>query len=351
MPKVLMINCDPPCESSGGAERFAWSLARELAPSCEVKVLSSAQGLRRRTSRLGRKLLYDHWGRFNAKVLEAAISDFDPDVVHFHNVYGIGSDLIARSVRDRPTVVTVHDYWPFCFTSTMTRNGRACEGRCSTCYFPGAAISASIRRRHLHGAKLVAPSEHLARVLSLAGFEAVHVDNAVDRCPRYGTSTHRLVFIGRLVREKGAELAIKAALRLGMPINVVGGGPELESLKRRYPGNGVRFHGFVDDLEAVYSKGGVVVVPSLWPENQPLVPMEAISRGMQVVAARIGGIPEIVKEGETGRLFSPGDLDSLCETVGRTLSTPVEVDVEGFRERFCWRRTVEGYHEVYRDAL
>jgi glycosyltransferase involved in cell wall biosynthesis len=63
----------------------------------------------------------------------------------------------------------------------------------------------------------------------------------------------------------------------------------------------------------VYSRFDVVVVPSLWPENSPLVIHEAFMAGVPVVAARIGGIPELVSDGVNGVLYDPASPDALAE--------------------------------------
>jgi len=66
----------------------------------------------------------------------------------------------------------------------------------------------------------------------------------------------------------------------------------------------------------------VLVVPSIWPENSPLVIQEAFLAGVPVVASRIGGIPEAVIDGRNGLLFEPGDADGLASALGRLLEEP-----------------------------
>ena len=66
-----------------------------------------------------------------------------------------------------------------------------------------------------------------------------------------------------------------------------------------------------DDVARVLSNLDVLVVPSIWPENSPLVIREAFLAGVPVVASRIGGIPETVTDGVNGLLFTPGDAADL----------------------------------------
>src|SRR5258708_38613706 len=76
----------------------------------------------------------------------------------------------------------------------------------------------------------------------------------------------------------------------------------------------VHFHGRFgrDELAAVYSRFDVLVVPSLWYENNPLVIQEAFAAGRPVVASRLGGMAEFVTHGLNGLLFEPGDPASLA---------------------------------------
>jgi glycosyltransferase involved in cell wall biosynthesis len=70
-------------------------------------------------------------------------------------------------------------------------------------------------------------------------------------------------------------------------------------------------------MASVYDSLDVLVVPSLWPENSPLVIHEAFLRGVAVVAARIGGIPGLVTEGVNGLLYDPFDPGALAEALQR----------------------------------
>ena len=70
----------------------------------------------------------------------------------------------------------------------------------------------------------------------------------------------------------------------------------------------------------------VLAVPSIWPENSPLVIQEAFLAGVPVVASRIGGIPEVVANGVNGLLFQPGDADDLARCLSRLVSEPGLLD-------------------------
>ena len=83
----------------------------------------------------------------------------------------------------------------------------------------------------------------------------------------------------------------------------------------------------------------VLVVPSIWPENSPLVIREAFLAGVPVVASRIGGIPETVTDGVNGLLFTPGDVADLRRTLQRLISDAALL--ETFRQNIPPVRTLE----------
>lgn len=95
-------------------------------------------------------------------------------------------------------------------------------------------------------------------------------------------------------------------------------------LRGRLQGRPIVFHeGFTAALaSAVYRGLDVLVVPSIWPENSPLVIHEAFQTGAAVVASRIGGIPDLVIDGVNGRLFDPGSAPDLARVLTELIADP-----------------------------
>ena len=124
------------------------------------------------------------------------------------------------------------------------------------------------------------------------------------------------VYIGRLLPEKGIDLLIRAAGNVeGARCLIVGEGPGEEALRKEagmYGSGRVEFTGYLsgDDYRRSLSGARFVVVPSRWYENLPFAVMEAMAAGKPVIAADIGGIPEMV-DGETGMLFPVNDGRAL----------------------------------------
>jgi glycosyltransferase involved in cell wall biosynthesis len=122
-----------------------------------------------------------------------------------------------------------------------------------------------------------------------------------------------VLFAGRLSPEKGIEELVAATE--GMNLVVAGDGP----LRELVPGS----LGFVPhaELERLYARAAVVVLPS-YREGLPLCVIEAMAHGRPVVASAVGGIPELVRDGETGFLVEPGDVAGLRAAIQRLLADP-----------------------------
>jgi glycosyltransferase involved in cell wall biosynthesis len=139
----------------------------------------------------------------------------------------------------------------------------------------------------------------------------VHPPVAVERFHRERPEDFFL-FVGEVVRHKRLELALEAARKAGVPMKVVGTGPDLDRLEAEY-GDSVDFVGRARDgqLESLYARARALVVPNV--EEFGITAVEAQAAGRPVVAAAAGGALETVVDGETGVHFPPGDADALAE--------------------------------------
>ncbi len=143
-----------------------------------------------------------------------------------------------------------------------------------------------------------------------------------------------VLFVGRLVREKGVQTLIAAAplIVAACPearIAILGKGPELEGLQRLTAESGlaetVRFYGFVsdEDRNALLHQASAAVFPSLY-EPFGIVALEAMAAGTPVVVSDVGGLADVVRHGETGLKMIPDDPQSLAAQVIRLLQQPAE---------------------------
>jgi glycosyltransferase involved in cell wall biosynthesis len=147
--------------------------------------------------------------------------------------------------------------------------------------------------------------------------EVVHPPVDVERFRQAVPEDYFLV-VSEVIGHKRVELALEAARRAGRPIKVVGGGPELKRLARRYASAGTTFLGRLSDAELadVYARARAVVVPNV--EEFGIVAVEAQAAGRPVIAANAGGTRETVIDGQTGVLFPPGDVDALAQAMRDT---------------------------------
>lgn len=161
------------------------------------------------------------------------------------------------------------------------------------------------------------------------------VDSApFDQLERTASRRLRLGFFGSLMVSKAPHVLLEAIGRLprgAVSVDLFGAysayhgddsyWQQLEPLLKQ---DGVQVHGAIahDRVAHVLSSVDVLVVPSIWPENSPLVIQEAFLAGVPVVASRIGGIPEAVDEGRSGLLFRAGDSDDLTRTLMRLVREP-----------------------------
>jgi colanic acid/amylovoran biosynthesis glycosyltransferase len=143
---------------------------------------------------------------------------------------------------------------------------------------------------------------------------------------------NRLLFVGRLDSVKGLPLLFEAVCRLkrerpDVQLDIIGDGPErirLEAMAREMNlDEAVAFHGYLSqrELRNFWCCADVKVMSS-FVEGVPVSLMEAMAHGLPVVAPRITGIPELVQDGVTGKLTTPGDSEELARCVGELLDDP-----------------------------
>ena len=114
---------------------------------------------------------------------------------------------------------------------------------------------------------------------------------------------------GRLVREKGFDVAVIAARAAGVPLVIAGAGPDEPRLRALAAGADVRFEGWVESgrLAELRAHAAMLLAPSLWEEVCPFAVLDALASGVPVISSDRGGLPELVGSG--GRVLPAGDLD------------------------------------------
>ena len=198
---------------------------------------------------------------------------------------------------------------------------------------------------------VVAPSTALAEAARDLGARDVRViPSGVDVPDDVGVEDEPpfVLFAGRLSPEKGVLELVEAAN--GVPLVVAGDGP----LREQVPGA----RGFVphEQLEELYRRAAIVAVPS-YREGFGVVCAEAMAHGRPVVASAVGGLLDLVVDGETGIQVPPGDVAALRGALHRLLDDPKlrtrmgEAARVRVRERFSWAAVTDATVAAYRDAL
>ena len=139
------------------------------------------------------------------------------------------------------------------------------------------------------------------------------------------------LFYGRISREKGLMTLLSVINKMpNIHLKIVGSGPQLEALKEYVKFNkliNVEFLGFKtgNELVELVSKAYFVIVPSEWYENNPMTIVESYSYGTPVIGANIGGIPELIRDGETGFIFNSRDSTNLFEKLNYAKNMSKEI--------------------------
>lgn len=242
------------------------------------------------------------------------------DLIHAHWIpTGAVAGLVAKRLG-LPMVITAHGS-----DATYLKAGKMVR---EVCRFSLASAN-----------HVIAVSDTLRDDLIRFGVRADNVTtihNGVDQTAFQArdedSGGRMIVWAGRMTEEKGVEYLIRAMRKIttvfrDAVLRLVGDGPlrqDLEELATQLRLSGsVSFVGEKSHSEmvSVYAGCDLVVLPSL-SEGLPMVLLEAMAAGKPVVASRVGGIPEVISEGRTGYLVSPGSPDEIADRVIELLGRP-----------------------------
>jgi glycosyltransferase involved in cell wall biosynthesis len=244
---------------------------------------------------------------------------FRPDVIHTHNIFFMASlvaPLIKRALN-LPLVTTIHLGSLAALPPPGGWLARVYEAVAGRWILRNSdlvlAVSESVRT---HGRDLGVPDDKI-----------VTVSNAVDipriRAGERMKDMRRVVFVGRLIVNKGPHLFVEAARRVlpffdNVRFDLVGDGPMRRRLEDTVTRRGlearVRFWGFREDVQNFLNSATIFVRPS-FSEGLPLTVLEAMAHGVPVIASRLAGTVDVVKDGETGILVEPGDVAALTDAI------------------------------------
>ena len=328
------------------------------------------------------------WSRKQYKRVRGILERERPDVLHAHNMFPLftPSVLYAANAAGVPTVQTLHNYRLLCPGATFHREGRICEdcrGKASLypaalhgCYrssrIESVAIAAtiSIHRRMRSWrdqvAVFVALTEFMKDVYEQEGFPSdkmVVKPNFVEPDPGPGEGIRDYaVYVGRLSPEKGVGTLIEAWKRMeGIPLKIAGDGP-LSDLVENELSRGLSAVEYLgrrtrSDVINLVRGARFLVFPSEWYEGFPVTIAEAFAAGTPVIAARLGGMAEIVSDNRTGLHFEAGDAADLVAKASELWRRPEDAEIMGqnarreYESRFSAPKNYEMLVDIYRAAI
>lgn len=267
-----------------------------------------------------------------------------PDLAHLHIYYGQITPSILGPLRDRgiPIVQTLHEYKLFCPASTMTRDGKICDLCCGGSFWNAVVhrcnrgslarslvTSAEACSSRLLGAArkidhFLAVSDYVRRTMIRFGIPEDRIStvhNYIDVGsfePEYEPGGYFL-YLGRIEKNKGILTLLDSLEHTHARLVVAGEGELRSTVQREIERRGLAAEtvGFKSgkDLHDLVRGCRCVIVPSECAETFGLVILEAYALGKPVIASRMGGIPEVVREGETGLLFEAGNVSELAHAM------------------------------------
>ncbi|MCP4758309.1 MAG: glycosyltransferase family 4 protein [Planctomycetes bacterium] len=273
---------------------------------------------------------------FAWRKLALVLEDFHPDVVHVGMCLTQLSPLILPLLRSRTAIYHAHWLRAICPTGfKMLPDGSTCgkpAGHAclrSKCLPLRDWVPLMLQRqlwKRWSGVfdRVIANSEATRSALEEAGVaNSMTIPCGVPNRPSIRLMAHgpTAFFAGRVTAQKGVHVLVDAwrSVVADLPearLLIAGDGPERERLERTAP-PGVVFLGTIssEELERLASTAWIQVVPSLGFEPFGLVTAEAMMRGRGVLASRVGGTPELVRDGETGLLVDAGDTNALADAL------------------------------------
>jgi alpha-maltose-1-phosphate synthase len=341
--RVALLTREYPPEVYGGAGVHVSYLARELAALVELTV--HCQGADRGDAVAHRP--WDHLSGANPALqtistdLSMAAAVSGTDLVHSHTWYANLAGYLASLLYAVPHVVTVHSLEPLRpWKAEQLGGGYALSSWCERTAVESAtaviAVSDGMRADVLAAYPALVP-ERVRVIRNGIDTREYAPDPQIDVLERYGVDPSRpsVVFVGRVTRQKGLPVLLHAAGRIDPTAQLVicagqADTPELEaevealaSQLREYRSGVTWLSGMLPKREVIQllSHATVFVCPSLY-EPLGIVNLEAMACGAAVVASRVGGIPEVVADGETGLLVPPDEAGALAEAINTLVRNP-----------------------------
>ncbi len=347
--KILLVNDYR--EKIAGAEIYIYNIMDELTKQGhEVKLFTSSVTSEQYHKKIENISLTDYINRlFNISSytsIKRFVKKFSPDIIHVHGIFNELSPSILLAMKKYPIVMTIHNTQIVSpLPISISKDGVPCKDEvCDGCRNCVGAKGATyeLLKRNIHKLFLkyvdlyITPSLYMKKVLHDKGFRNVkQLYNGINLLEPFALPNNKhILYVGRLTYEKGVQHIIQSIplIKDRLPdvqLTILGDGKDALQFKQLVKDleveRNVSFVGNVmhDTIVTYYKKTDVVCIPSVYPDNLPTVAIEAMSVGRPIVGSNIGGIPELIQNGKTGYLFTPGDKDDLANKMINLLTDKV----------------------------
>lgn len=279
------------------------------------------------------RLVWHVWDLINpnaAKVVKKILQDENPEIVHTHNLKGIGFSIpgVIRKLYRRH-VHTLHD------VQLVVPSGLLMKGAERKIHsLPYRVYAWFMRRRMGSPDVVISPSKYLLRFYTEHNFfpssKLVLLPNpspVVEQIEHAPSKEMRFLFLGQVERHKGVLWLVETMKTFFKKypmshLDIVGEGSVLDEAVRS-AGKEMRFTFFgkkrLKDFGEMFRTVDYTILPSLCYENAPTVISESFAHGVPVIAANIGGAAELIRDGENGYVFEAGDQESLLGVLERVV--------------------------------
>ena len=303
---------------------------------------------------------------FDAKRrFDKLINKIKPDIIHFNNFAHQISPSVLHVVKKYkiPAVMTMPDYKMVCPIYTMVLNGKSCnlckKGRFYNCALhkctKGSIAKSTVNtiEMYLHH-RLMDIYKNIKVFISTSKFQMNAIiemgfNKKIEFLPNFinlqefdaspmERDPNTILYFGRISVEKGLNTLIDAVKLTKYRLKISGEGPLRDNLINKISSEkiaNVSLLGYLpkSDLKKEIQSASVVVLPSECNENNPMSILESFGLSTPVIGAKIGGIPELIIDTETGYTFEPGNAKDLTKKIELALSNPATMKKMGQKAR------------------
>jgi len=294
------------------------------------------------------KLLYQTiYNLTSTKILKHTIQEFQPDVIHIHNIFYVASPAILYEAQKNkvPVVLTIHNFRLICSGSLLLRNGQVCE-LCTQKVFPFSGIKHKCFQNSALKTSQLTFTTGIHKILgtwrnkvdayiTLTDFVKKKLIQSSLQLPEskvfvkpnftedkgWASAESRdnfFLYVGRLSHEKGIRTLLEASKQIDFHLEIIGDG-EMRKMVQAFAQQNpnIIYHGFQgqDFILQKMKSCKALLFPSIWYEGMPLTLLEAFSTGTPVIISDIDNLNEMVSNQYNGLHFKTGNSKDLAEKI------------------------------------